>query len=52
MQWMRKRRTSMDDITLVQIIHSFKDLADCLRRILFCELAVFADPVEQLSTGG
>lgn len=40
----------MNNVALVQIVHSFKHLADGLRRILLSELAIFADAVEQLAT--
>lgn len=42
----------MDNIALVQIVDCIEDLTDGLRRILLCELAVFANPVEQLPTSG
>jgi hypothetical protein len=42
----------MDDVTLVQVVHGFKHLADGLRRILLSELSVLADPVEQFATSG
>lgn len=42
----------MDNVALVQIVDCIEDLANRLRRILLCELAVFANPVEQLTTSG
>lgn len=42
----------MDNVSLVQIVDCIEDLTNGLRRILFCELAVFANSVEQLTTSG
>lgn len=42
----------MDNIPLVQVVDRIEDLADRLRRILLRELAILADPVEQLAAGG
>lgn len=33
----------------MQVVDSVENLADGLRRILFCELAVLADPIEQFA---
>lgn len=40
----------MDHIVVVKVIDSVENLSDCLRRIFFCELAVFADPIKEFST--
>lgn len=45
-------RTSVNNIALVQVVHSFEHLADGLRGILLRELAILADTVEQLATSG
>jgi hypothetical protein len=39
----------VDDIVVVEIVDGVEDLTDRLGRILLRELALFADPVEQLS---
>ena len=44
--------TSMDDVAGVKIVHSFKDLSDGLRGILFCESALITDPIKKLSASG
>lgn len=41
----------MDDSVLVEIINGSENLLDGLRGILLGELPLFADTVEQLSTG-
>jgi hypothetical protein len=43
--------TAMDNIVLVQVIDRFQNLFNGLRTVLFGELALLADSVEQLSTG-
>ena len=43
--------TSMNYIVVMKVVHSFQDLFDCLRCIFFCKFAIFADTVEELSTG-
>ena len=43
-------QTSVDNVPFVQIVDSVEDLSNGLGRILLGEFAVFADPVEQLST--
>lgn len=45
-------RTSVDNVPLVQVVHSIENLSNGLRSILLRELAVFANSVEQLSTRG
>ena len=40
----------MDNIVLVQVIDRFQDLFNGLRTVLFSELALLANSVEQLST--
>lgn len=42
--------TSMDDIVIVKVIDSRKNLADGLRGVLLRKLAVLADPIKQFST--
>jgi hypothetical protein len=42
----------VDDVVLVEVVDGLEDLADGLRGILLSELALLADPVEQLATGG
>lgn len=42
----------MNDIAFVQVVDGAQHLANGLRGILFGELAVLADPVEQLTTSG
>jgi hypothetical protein len=39
----------MDDIVVVEIVDGVEDLTDRLGRVLLRELALLADPVEQLS---
>lgn len=41
----------MHYIVVVKVIDSLEDLSDCLRRIFFRELAKFADPIKEFSTG-
>lgn len=41
----------MNHIVIVKVVNSLENLSDCLRRIFFRELAVFADPIEEFSTG-
>lgn len=36
----------------MKVVDSLKDLANRLRRIFFCELAVLADPIEQFTASG
>lgn len=43
--------TAMDDIVLVEVVNGFQDLSYGPRGVLFCEAALFADTVEQLTTG-
>ena len=43
--------TSMDNIVVVEIIHSFKDLPYCLGSVFLRKLSVFAYSVKELSTG-
>ena len=50
MQYSTQTLTSVNDVALVQVVHSFKHLANGLRRILLSELAILADAVEQLAT--
>jgi hypothetical protein len=42
----------VDNVALVQIVHSIEDLANGLRRILLSKLAILANAVEQLATNG
>lgn len=53
---MQQRRqngqTSVDNVPFVQVVDGIEDLSNGLGRVLLGELAVFADPVEQLSTRG
>ncbi len=42
----------MDDIIVVEVVDSLKDLSNCLRGILLRKLAIFADTVEEFSPGG
>ena len=46
-----KDHTSVDNIVVVKVIYSFKDLFDGSSRILFCKLALLTDSVEELSSG-
>jgi hypothetical protein len=41
----------MDNIILVKVVHGLQDLTYGLSSILFCEFALLADTVEQLSAG-
>lgn len=50
--WDKTEPTSVDNVALMQVVNCIEDLANRLRRILLCELAVFANPVEQLTTSG
>lgn len=43
-------RTSVDDVVSVEVVDGIEHLADGLGGILLGELALFADPVEQLPT--
>src|SRR3569833_1046757 len=45
----RAMLTSMDDVLGVEIVDGAEHLLDGLRGILLCELALLADPVEQLA---
>lgn len=45
-------QTSVDNVSLVQIVDSVKNLSDGLRSILLSELAVLANSVKQLTTSG
>jgi hypothetical protein len=49
-QWLEKR-TSVDNVLLVEIVDGIQYLTDALRRVFLRELAVFANPVEQLAAG-
>jgi hypothetical protein len=42
----------MNHVTLVQVVDGVEHLADRLRRILFGELALLADAIEQLAARG
>lgn len=44
--------TSMNDVLVVEIVYRFENLLDSLRSILFGELALVADPIEELTTSG
>lgn len=44
-------RTSMNNVLVVEVVNSLKDLLDCLGSVLFGELALVANSVKQLSTG-
>lgn len=41
----------MNDIVVVKIVDSLENLSNCLRRIFFGELAIFADAIKQFSPG-
>ena len=41
----------MNYVVIVEVVDRFKNLFDCLRGVFLRKLAVFADAVEQLSTG-
>jgi hypothetical protein len=43
---------SMNHVTLVQVVDGVEHLADRLRGILFGELALLADAIEQLAACG
>jgi hypothetical protein len=43
--------TPVDDIVVVEVIHSVEHLPNCLSSILLRELALVADAVEQLAAG-
>jgi hypothetical protein len=47
-----EEHTSVNDVPLMEIVDGFQHLFDGLRRILFRELALVTDPVEQLSSDG
>jgi hypothetical protein len=47
-----RKLTSMDDILVVQIVHRLEYLLDRLGCILFCELALVADSIEEFSSCG
>jgi hypothetical protein len=49
-QWLEKR-TSVDNVLLVEIVDGIQYLTDGLRRVFLRELAVVANPVEQLAAG-
>lgn len=40
----------MNDIVVMKIVDSLEDLSNCLRRILFRELAIFADAIKEFSS--
>lgn len=42
----------MNHIVVVKVVDGLEDLSDCLGRILFRELAIFANPIKEFSTGG
>lgn len=42
----------MDHIVVVKVVDGLEDLSDCLGRILFGELAIFANPIKEFSPGG
>lgn len=44
------KQTSVDNVPLMEIVDRIQDLPDGLRGVLLRELAILADPVEQLST--
>jgi hypothetical protein len=46
------RATSVDNVVLVEVVDSVKDLSDRLGGVLFRELALLANAVEQLATCG
>jgi hypothetical protein len=41
----------VDNVLLVEIVDGIQYLTDALRRVFLRELAVFANPVEQLAAG-
>ena len=45
------KHTSVYDVVVVEIVDCLEHLADGLSSIFLCEFALFADAVEQLSTG-
>lgn len=46
----RSRVTSVNDIPVVEIIYSFKNLPNGLRSVPLCESTLIADSVEQLAS--
>lgn len=40
----------MNDIVLVEVVDCIEYLSDCLSGVLFCELALLANAIEELST--
>ena len=47
-----RQRTSVDNVSLVQVVDGIENLANGLRSILLRELAVFTNAIEQLTTSG
>jgi hypothetical protein len=45
-------QTSMDNVLVMQIVHRLKDLLNGLGSILFCELSLVADSIEEFSSCG
>lgn len=41
----------MDDVLVMEVVNGLKDLLDRLGGVLFCELALVANTVKQLSAG-
>lgn len=41
--------TSMNNVVLVKVVYGAEDLLDCLRGILFRELALFTNSIEELA---
>lgn len=42
----------MNDIVVVEIVHSLEDLSDGLRGVFLCESSLLTDAVEKLSSCG
>lgn len=45
-----ENRTSVDNVLVMEIVHGLQNLFDRLRGILLSELALVANPIEQLPT--
>lgn len=43
-------RTSVHDVVVVQVIHSFQHLSNGLRGILLCESSLLANAIEEFSS--
>ena len=44
------RRTSVNNVSCMEVVDGFQDLPDGLRAVFFGEATFFADPIEEFST--